>query len=177
VPHGTVTKHRFADSRVFPNTARAYWVYVPAQYSAEKPAALMVFFDGGSYVDTKGPQRVPVVFDNLIAKGDMPVTVAVLINPGGHPDQQPADGKWKADNRSFEYDTLSDANAPLRHRRNPARSREDGQADARSRRPRDLRRVIGRDRGVDGGVGAAGQFSQGALAHRQLHIHRVSAGR
>jgi enterochelin esterase family protein len=71
----------------------------------------MVFFDGRNYSDVKGPIRAPVVFDNLIARGEMPVTVGVFINPGGHKDKQPADGKWKPDNRSFEYDTLSDTNA------------------------------------------------------------------
>jgi enterochelin esterase family protein len=111
VPKGVVTKYTFADSKAFPGTVRDYWVYVPAQYAPEKPAALMVFVDGHSYIDAKGPMRVPVVFDNLIAKAEMPVTVAVLINPGGHPDKQTADGKPKADNRSFEYDTLSDLNA------------------------------------------------------------------
>lgn len=111
VPRGAVTKHSFDDSKVFPKTKRDYWVYVPAQYDGKSPAALMVFFDGKSYVDVKGPLRVPVVFDNLIARGEMPVTIGVFVNPGGHPDKQPAGGKWVADNRSFEYDTLSDANA------------------------------------------------------------------
>ncbi len=69
---------------------------MPAQYKPAKPAAVMVFQDGGSqYVKV-----VPTVFDNLIAKGDMPVTVGVFINPGVF-----TDGRR---NRSFEYDTLSD---------------------------------------------------------------------
>ena len=45
VPSGTVTKHSWT-SRIFPGTQRDYWVYVPAQYRAETPAALMVFQDG-----------------------------------------------------------------------------------------------------------------------------------
>ena len=45
---------------------RDYWVYTPAQYDAAKPARVMVFQDGGSYVTDKGQFRVPVVFDNLI---------------------------------------------------------------------------------------------------------------
>jgi enterochelin esterase family protein len=110
VPKGAVTKQRFDSSKIFPGTQRDYWVYVPAQYSADKPAALMVFFDGRDYADTNGQLRVPIVFDNLIAKHEMPVTVGVFVNPGGHPDKQGTDGKWKTDNRSFEYDTLSDAN-------------------------------------------------------------------
>ena len=50
--------------------------------------------------------RVPVVFDNLIHKGEMPVTIGVFINPGMNPPATP-DGKPES-NRSFEYDTLSD---------------------------------------------------------------------
>ena len=47
VPHGQVTSGQFADSQMFPGTVRAYSVYVPAQYKADDPAALMVFMDGG----------------------------------------------------------------------------------------------------------------------------------
>jgi len=56
--------------------------------------------------------RVPIVFDNLIAAGEMPVTIGIFINPGGHLKRMKPDGKkdgWGVgDNRSFEYDTLSD---------------------------------------------------------------------
>ena len=38
VPTGRVTAHRF-ESRVFPGTVRDYWVYVPAQYRPDAPAA------------------------------------------------------------------------------------------------------------------------------------------
>jgi len=82
-------------------------VYVPAQYKPDgPPACLMVFQDGSAFLNPNGLRCVPVVFDNLIHKGEMPVTVAVLINPGVFPD---ADPKSKGrSNRSFEYDTLSD---------------------------------------------------------------------
>src|SRR5262245_44786328 len=82
-------------SQIFAGTTRDWWVYVPAQYTAGSPAAVMVFQDGSSY-----RTYVPTVFDNLIAKPDMPVTVGVFSNPGTF-----ADGRA---NRSFEYDTLSD---------------------------------------------------------------------
>jgi len=83
------------ESRIFGGTKRDWWIYVPAQYRAENPAAVMVFQDGN------GPRTwAPTVFDNLIAKRDMPVTVGVFIEPGGT--------KAPRDNRSFEYDTLSD---------------------------------------------------------------------
>src|SRR5207253_9426234 len=56
-------------------------------------------------VGEKGQFRVPVVFDNLIHKKEMPVTVGVFVNPGTFP---PADPKGKGrSNRSFEYDTPS----------------------------------------------------------------------
>jgi enterochelin esterase family protein len=65
----------------------------------------MVFQDGGNYVDLKKDFRVPIVFDNLIAKKEMPVTIGVFINPGVVPASKP-DEKPRV-NRSFEYDSLS----------------------------------------------------------------------
>ena len=73
-PTGKITEHTFAESKVFPGTSRKYWIYVPAQYDGKAPAAVMVFQDGHDYVDVKGHWRVPIVFDNLIASGDMPPT-------------------------------------------------------------------------------------------------------
>ena len=81
VPRGTVTKDVWR-SKVFSNTTRDYWVYVPAQYDGKKPACVMVFQDGGAYVNEGGDFRVPIVFDNLIHKGEMPVTIGIFINPG-----------------------------------------------------------------------------------------------
>lgn len=105
VPKGKVIKSSWK-SEIFPGTVRDYWVYVPAQYDEKKPACVMVFQDGGSYQDLKGSFRVPTVFDNLIHKGEMPVTIGIFINPGVMPA---TDGKGKSrSNRSFEYDTLSD---------------------------------------------------------------------
>jgi enterochelin esterase family protein len=49
---------------------------------------------------------VPVVFDNLIAKGDMPPTIAVFINPGHEKDKPRVQGRHS--NRGFEYDSLGD---------------------------------------------------------------------
>jgi enterochelin esterase family protein len=66
----------------------------------------MVFQDGGSYQDLKGSFRVPIVFDNLIHKKEMPVTIGIFINPGVVPTTN-KDEKPRS-NRSFEYDTLSD---------------------------------------------------------------------
>jgi enterochelin esterase-like enzyme len=109
VPHGVVTKHRWETSKIFPGTVRDYWVYVPNQYDASKPAAVMVFQDGSGYVATNGQWRVPNVFDNLIARKELPVIIGVFISPGEIPAVPPA--KEATKNRSFEYDSLGDAYA------------------------------------------------------------------
>ncbi len=99
VPRGKVTKRSWT-SQVFAETTRDYWVYVPAQYDSKTPACVMVFQDGENYQNPKGQFRTPTVFDNLIHKKEMPVTIGIFINPGIKPPKQ--------SNRSFEYDTLSD---------------------------------------------------------------------
>jgi len=105
VPLGEVTKYHWS-SNIFPGTERDYWVYVPKQYDPARAACVMVFQDGGNYVNTNGQFRVPTVFDNLIARKEIPVTVGIFINPGEVPPAEP--GQKGRSNRSFEYDTLSD---------------------------------------------------------------------
>ena len=109
VPQGTVTEHAWR-SEVFPGTIRRYWTYVPAQYDAAAPAAVMVFQDGHAYVGETGQFRAPIVFDNLIHEGAMPVTIGIFIDPGHKKEQLPERPGWQPapENRSFEYDTLSD---------------------------------------------------------------------
>ena len=102
VPHGRVERFQFTNSTIFPGTMRDAAVYIPAQYDQAKPAALMVFQDGIGYLNTNGNWRVPWVFDNLIAAGQMPVTVGIFLNPGMRGEQS---------NRSFEYDSLGDGYA------------------------------------------------------------------
>ena len=107
VPKGRVEAFSFNDSKVFPDTTRDCWIYIPAQYDGSKPAALMVFQDGHEYMSEKASQRVPIVFDNLIAKGDMPVTIGVFINPGHRGTNTPPATTWgNRSNRSYEYDSL-----------------------------------------------------------------------
>jgi enterochelin esterase-like enzyme len=108
VPKGEVTKYSWNDSKVFPGTVRDYWVYVPKQYDASKPACVFVCQDGLSYNAT-------TVFDNLIHKKELPVTIGIFIQPGdfplkpGEPPRKRADGRPASKaNRSKEYDTLSD---------------------------------------------------------------------
>ena len=98
VPRGTILEFEWTASRVFPGTSRRYWVYVPEQYTASEPASLMVFQDGGLYLDPEGEMRVAVVFDNLIHRRELPVTIGVFVDPG-------------TGNRNAEYDAFSDAYA------------------------------------------------------------------
>lgn len=121
VPQGKVTKHNWA-SKVFDGTERDYWVYVPAQYDGQTPACVMVFQDGHAYVGEKGDTRASIVFDNLIHRKEMPVTIGIFLDPGNDPAKNPpaknppakagekpkAGWDRKPTNRSFEYDTLSD---------------------------------------------------------------------
>jgi enterochelin esterase family protein len=103
VPKGTVVEHTWNASRIYPGTTRDYWVYVPAQYTEAEPACVMVFQDGEGYVDTDGLVRAPTVFDNLIHKGEIPVTIGIFINPGTKESPY--------DNRDAEYVPLDDTYA------------------------------------------------------------------
>ncbi len=109
VPRGTVTAHHWRSPSVYPGTERDYWLYVPQQYDASKPACLMVFQDGLTY---QSPEvAAPIVFDNLIHNGEMPVALGLFVNAGDRGPGTPLYGGFE--NRSFEYDSLSDQYARL----------------------------------------------------------------
>jgi enterochelin esterase-like enzyme len=57
--------------------------------------------------------RAPIVFDNLIHRVEIPVTIVVFIDLGIFQTELPAKLGWdpEPENRSVEYDTLSDAYA------------------------------------------------------------------
>ncbi|MBM80339.1 MAG: esterase [Planctomycetaceae bacterium] len=108
VPKGKVKEHVWK-SKVFDGTIRRYWTYVPKQYHADRPAAVMVFQDGHAYVAPNGQFRATTVMDNLIHKGEIPVTIGIFIDPGHKKEQLPDKPGWRPrpENRSVEYDTLS----------------------------------------------------------------------
>jgi enterochelin esterase family protein len=97
VPRGELHEHAWTESRVFPGTRRRYWVYVPAQYTAARPASLIVFQDAAWYTSLDFEVRAPIVLDNLVHKDELPVTVAVFVEP--------------SENRNAEYDAFGDAYA------------------------------------------------------------------
>lgn len=105
VPQGKVEQFEWK-SEIFPGTVRDVWVYLPANDDGKTPLPFMVFQDGEGMVHSKRSYRVPVVFDNLIQKGDIPKMAGIFINPGVVPPAKK--GGQPRKNRSFEYDTLSD---------------------------------------------------------------------
>ena len=101
VPRGEIIKFKFDQSKIFPGTSRDCWVYVPAQYDPSKPACVYVNQDGIQW-------KAPNVFDNLIDKKEMPVTIGVFVTPGKVLADS-GSGALDRYNRSFEYDGLGDA--------------------------------------------------------------------
>jgi sugar lactone lactonase YvrE len=105
VPKGDILKFTFNQSKIFPGTTREVSVYVPVQYRPDKPACVYVNQDGVQW-------KAPIVFDNLIHKKEIPITIGVFVTPG----KVLADNGSNAldrFNRSFEYDGLGDAYARL----------------------------------------------------------------
>jgi sugar lactone lactonase YvrE/enterochelin esterase-like enzyme len=99
VPKGEVTKYTFDQSKIFPGTVRDYWVYIPKQYDPATPACLYVNQDGVQF-------NAPAVFDQLIHKKQMPVTIGVFVMHGRV--KAPSDQALDRFNRSYEYDGLGD---------------------------------------------------------------------
>lgn len=100
VAKGTLIKDQYVarEGSVFPGTEREYQLYLPAGFDKTKPTAFMVFQDGVIY-------QAPVVFDNLIAKGDIPPLVGLFIKPGVVPAAN--ENALPRFNRSFEYDSVT----------------------------------------------------------------------
>jgi len=120
-PHDVVPKGKMIGpltlaSQVFTNTTRHYWIYLPAHYDPKSAACLVIFQDGHAFLNPNGDYRVPNVFDNLIYRREMPVTLAVFINPGHTPGQpESSSTNWgdSVNNRGTEYNELNDNYAKL----------------------------------------------------------------
>ena len=121
VPAGTLSPKIIHTSKIYDGMKSEYWLYVPAQYKPDTQAALMVFQDGGGYIDRDGDRLSLNVIDNLIAEKKIPVMICVFINPGDITDfpgtptykfVKAYSDKWertlKDSMRSTEYDTVSD---------------------------------------------------------------------
>ena len=103
VPQGELIKFEFASSKIFPGTTREVTIYVPRQYDATQPACVYVNQDGVQW-------SAPTVFDNLIARREIPVLIGVFVRPGVVKTATPATALDRF-NRSYEFDGLGDAYA------------------------------------------------------------------
>ncbi|MEI7789552.1 MAG: alpha/beta hydrolase-fold protein [Alphaproteobacteria bacterium] len=111
VPKGKLVGPLEFKSKAIPNTVRRYWIYVPAKYDPKSPPNLLVFQDGQRAINPQGPLNIPVVLDNLIAKGDISQTLGIFITPGNTGTEHYPDnlGTGNPNHRAPEYDALSDA--------------------------------------------------------------------
>ena len=121
VPAGTLSEKITHTSKIYDGMKSDYWIYVPAQYKPDTPAAVMVFQDGGWYTDRHGNNPALNVIDNLIAQKKIPVMIGIFIFPGEISDSpgtptydfvKAYSEKWnrtlKDSMRSTLYDTVSD---------------------------------------------------------------------
>jgi enterochelin esterase family protein len=111
VPKGEIRGPFVIPSQAYPGTQHTYWIYVPKQYKPTVPASLMIFQDGQAFKDMEGNIRAPNVLDNLIYRREIPVMIAVFINPGRTPEQpEPNPKNWgdRDTNRPTEYNSLDD---------------------------------------------------------------------
>ena len=119
VPAGEIREYmRWAQSTVYPDTERDFWVYVPANCDdRDTSSSLLVVQDGKSYLQPDGLVRTATILDNMIASGALPPTVAVFLEPGRRLHPPAGDPSVGADGagdivddaqRSLESDTVSE---------------------------------------------------------------------
>jgi len=121
VPSGQLIGPISHSSKIYNGMKANYWIYVPARYEANTPAALMVFQDGSGYIKRDGNNPALNVIDNLIAQKKIPVMICVFIDPGDISDSPGTltynfvnaySEQWhrtlKDSMRSTLYDTVSD---------------------------------------------------------------------
>jgi len=121
VPSGTLSEKITHVSKIYDGMKSEYWIYVPAQYKADTPAAVMILQDGGGYTNRNGNNPALNAIDNLIAQGRIPVMICIFIDPGDIADSpgtptysfvKAYGEKWnrtlKDSMRSTLYDTVSD---------------------------------------------------------------------
>jgi hypothetical protein len=172
VPKGEMRGPFTLPSVAYPGTQHTYWVYVPAQYTRSEPASLMIFNDGQAFKNPTGNIRAHNVLDNLMYRREIPVMIAVFINPGRTPEQpEPTPQNWgdKDTNRPTEYNTLDDRYARvIVNELLPALEREFNISKDPTRRG-----IGGASSGAIAafGLGAARRLPQGSQHRRQLHQH------
>ena len=98
VKYGEWVEAKFSGSKIFPGTERKVWVYVPAEYDGKTKACVVVLQDGPQF-------HIGNVISNLLAKGEIPMMIAVASSPGVVEGEKDEDSPRA--NRTLEYDTPS----------------------------------------------------------------------
>src|SRR5579872_4534601 len=98
VPRGKVFEFTLEGSRVFLGTSRTIRVYIPAAYTADKPACVYVSLDDLFSL-------APRAFDNLIYQREIPVLIGIGLRPGVTDSASPPNNPRL--NRSCEFDGLN----------------------------------------------------------------------
>ena len=97
IPKGEILHFSFKNSKLYPGTSRSYWIYIPKEYNPGKAACLFVCMDGIMFP--------PGIFDYLIYKKEMPVTIGVFIQSGTVMLNDTAVVRY---NRTNEFDNMTD---------------------------------------------------------------------
>lgn len=109
IPRGKILGPLTWHNQAYPSTLRHYWLYVPSQYKSTRPAALIVVQDGVQYLRAEGPTAAAAVFDELIHRKEMPVALALFVNPSFAEGETPPDAVHRETrNRPLEYEAVSD---------------------------------------------------------------------
>ncbi|MDH4297702.1 MAG: SMP-30/gluconolactonase/LRE family protein [Cyclobacteriaceae bacterium] len=102
VPKGTIENFEFKESKIFPGTVRNVTIYIPSQIDPAIPACVYVQQDGFN-----PDAQFNSILDTLIHKKEIPVTVAIFVEPGFLPNEN----SIGRPNRCLEYDGLGDTYA------------------------------------------------------------------
>ncbi|MBV8901828.1 MAG: esterase family protein [Verrucomicrobia bacterium] len=103
VPTGQRYRFRWTSHTVYPGVERNVWLYLPHGATGHKKVNLLVCQDGPYYFSPT--VNATTVLDNLVHRGEIPMTVGLFVAPG---EVGPGNPIWGGrDNRSFEYDSVN----------------------------------------------------------------------
>ncbi len=105
---------------MYPGTTRDLWILSPPELEPDDQPAVLVFNDGGSYLNPEGPVRARRVLDVLRSQNAISPTVAVFISPGRPVGVAPSISTFDMNRdpqalrqRSIEYDSMTPAYASM----------------------------------------------------------------
>ncbi|MBB6627554.1 esterase family protein [Nocardioides sp. KIGAM211] len=103
VPAGKYFHFRWTSHTVYPGVTSSVYLYLPHVAEEVNSVNLLVCLDGLDYVGEHC--RATTVLDNLVHRGEIPMTIGLFVNPGENGPGNPLYGGQT--NRSVEYNTVS----------------------------------------------------------------------